>query len=46
VFRRGLIHRDDIPVPTGESQADLDQALLGSSLREKGIDVTGLAGVH
>jgi len=46
VFRAGLIHRDDIPVPTGESQADLDQALLGSSLREKGIDIQGLAGVH
>lgn len=46
VFRAGLIHRDDIPVPAGESQADLDEALLGSSLREKGIDVQGLAGVH
>lgn len=46
VFRAGLIHRDDVPVPSGESQADLDEALLTSSLREKGIDVQGLAGVH
>lgn len=46
IFRAGLIHRDDIPVPSGEGQADLDQALLRSSLREKGIDVQGLAGVH
>jgi len=46
VFRRGLIHRDDIPVPTGESQADLDEALLDAELRKKGIDVQGLAGVH
>jgi len=46
VFVRGLIHRDDIPVPSGESQADLDEALLGSSLREKGIDVQGIVGFH
>jgi hypothetical protein len=46
VFVRGLIHRDDIPVPSGEGQADLDQALLGSSLREKGIDVQGLPNFH
>ncbi len=46
VFVRGLVHRDDIPVPTGESQADLDEALLGSSLREKGIDLQGIVGFH
>jgi hypothetical protein len=46
VFLRGLLHRDDIPVPSGESQADLDQALLASSLREKGIDVQGLPNFH
>ena len=46
VFKSGVIHRDDIPVPTGESQADLDEALLGSSLREKGINIQGLVGVH
>lgn len=46
VFLRGLIHRDDIPLPSGESQADLDEALLGSSLREKGIDVQGLPNFH
>jgi hypothetical protein len=46
VFVRGLIHRDDVPVPAGEGQADLDEALLGSSLREKGIDVQGLVNFH
>jgi len=46
VFVRGLIHRDDVPVPSGEDQADLDEALLGSSLREKGIDVQGLPNFH
>jgi hypothetical protein len=46
VFVRGLLHRDDIPVPSNESQADLDEALLGSSLREKGIDIQGLANFH
>lgn len=46
VFRQGLIHRDDIPVPSGESQSNLDSALLASSLREKGINLQGIAGVH
>lgn len=46
VFILGLIHRDDIPVPTGESQANLDSALRTSSLREKGIIVQGLSGIH
>lgn len=46
VMVRGLIHRDDIPVPSGESQADLDEALLGSSLREKGFDLQGLPNFH
>lgn len=46
IFRRGQIHRDDIPIPTGEGQVDLDEALLASNLREKGIDVMGLAGIH
>jgi hypothetical protein len=46
VMVRGLLHRDDIPVPSGESQADLDEALLGSSLREKGFDIQGLPNFH
>lgn len=46
VFILGLIHRDDIPVPTGESQTNLDSALRTSSLREKGIIVQGLSGIH
>lgn len=46
VFIGGVIHRDDVPLPTGESQADLDEALIGSSLREKGIVVQGIQGFH
>lgn len=46
VFRMGVIHAADVPVPSGESQADLNEALLGSSLREKGINIQGLVGVH
>lgn len=46
IFLAGSIHAADVPVPTGESQADLNEALLGSSLREKGIHIVGLAGVH
>jgi len=46
VFIGGVIHRDDIPVPSGEGQADLDEALLASSLREKNIIVQGLPGFH
>lgn len=46
VFKMGVIHAADVPVPTGESQADLNEALLGSSLREKGINLQGLAGIH
>ncbi len=46
VFRMGVIHEADIPVPSGESRANLDSALLASSLREKGINLQGLPGVH
>ncbi len=46
VFRMGVIHEADIPVPTGESRANLDAALRASSLREKGINVQGLSGIH
>ena len=46
VFLRGVIHAADVPVPSGESRADLNQALLASSLREKGIDIQGLPNFH
>jgi len=46
VFRRGVIHRDDIPIPSTGGQNDLDEALLASNLREKGIDIQGLPGIH
>jgi len=46
VFRMGVIHAADIPVPSGEGQTNLNTALLASSLREKGINLQGLVGVH
>lgn len=46
VFRMGLVHAEDVPVPSGESRTNLNAALLASSLREKGINLQGLAGVH
>lgn len=46
VFKMGVIHAADIPVPTGESRADLNEALLASNLREKGINLQGLVGIH
>ena len=46
VFVRGVLHSDDVPVPSGESRSELEAALLASSLREKGIDVQGLPNFH
>jgi len=46
VFKRGRVDRDDVPVPSGETQGDLDTALKQLALREAGITVTGLAGVQ
>jgi hypothetical protein len=45
VFKRGLVHYDDIPLPAGQTQATLDSALAHSSLRDAGIIVQGLADV-
>lgn len=45
VFKRGVVHRDDIPIPSGESQAGLDTALRAMLLRQKGIVVQGLDAV-
>lgn len=41
----GTVHRDDVPVPTGESQSDLDEALR-TQMREKGVMVQGITGFH
>ena len=46
VLVRGVLHAADVPVPSGESRADLNEALLGSSLREKGFDIQGLPNFH
>jgi hypothetical protein len=45
VFRRGVIHFDDIPLPSGTSRIDLGEMLLASSMREQGIDIQGLVGI-
>jgi len=41
----GLVHRDDVVLPAGEAQGDLDAALK-TGLRAKGYTIQGLAGVH
>lgn len=46
VMLAGEIHRDDVVLPTGELQANLDAALIASNLRAVGIQVQGLAGVY
>lgn len=45
VFREGLVHRDDVPLPTtaSQTQAALDVALRSKELRRLGIKVQGLA---
>lgn len=45
VFRAGLVHAADVPLPAGESQPALDAALKSMELRKKGIMVQGLVGV-
>lgn len=44
VFRSGRVHHDDVPVPTGESQSLLTIALKSAVLRQKNIEVSGVAG--
>lgn len=46
VMLTGEVHYRDIYLPPGESQADLDQALAGSGLREDGIMVLDLPEFH
>jgi len=45
VVLAGDVHRDDVVLPDGESQSDLDTALKSSALRALGINVKGLANV-
>lgn len=42
-FLAGIVHADDVPLPAGESQGDLDTALKSMLLRQKGIKVQGLS---
>lgn len=45
VLVKGVIHHDDIPVPSGESQGNLDTALK-TGLLARGLIIQGLAGVN
>lgn len=45
VFRRGRIHADDIPRPTGVSLSSLQAALRSQEVRKLGIEVSGLSGI-
>jgi hypothetical protein len=44
VMTHGIIHRDDIPIPAGESQATLDAAL--KLILKSGLVVQGLVDTH
>lgn len=45
VFRRGRVHADDVPLPSGVSRSSVEAALLNQELRKLGIEVSGLPGV-
>lgn len=45
---RGQVHADDVPLPTTASQTQnaLDAALVDPAVRQRGLDVRGIDGVH
>lgn len=45
IFRRGVVHYEDIPVPSGESATNL-KAALKSGPRQMGLVIDGLPDVH
>lgn len=45
IFKQGLVHADDVVLPSGESLNALYAQLKSSALRQKGITVQGLQGV-
>lgn len=45
VILRGRVHRDDVPIPAGENQSDLDDA-MSAGLRDRGIIMEGLEDFH
>lgn len=45
VLTRGEIHAEDVLLPAGQLQANLDAALRDPDLHDRGIDVQGLADV-
>jgi hypothetical protein len=45
VFRAGIIHAADVPLPAGESQNALYAELRSSALRQLGVKIQGLDGV-
>lgn len=46
ILKRGLVHRDDVVLPAGETQNNLDVALAAATLREKGIVMQGVVNVQ
>lgn len=45
IFIGGALHRDDVVLPAGELQADLDAALKAQTVRNANMIVQGLDGV-
>lgn len=45
VFRRGLVHAEDIPLPTGVSRSAVNSALRSAEVRKLGLEITGLPGI-
>ncbi len=45
VFKAGVIHADDIPLPSGQTLATLQAALRAQSMRDQGIAIQGLDSV-
>ncbi len=45
VFKIGVVHHDDIPLPTSQTQATLTAALKTALTRQLGLVVQGVAGV-
>lgn len=45
VFRRGLVHADDIPLPAGVSRSSVESALRSAEVRKLGLEIQGLPGI-
>lgn len=45
VFKAGVIHADDIPLPSGQTLGTLQTALRSQAMRDQGIVIQGLVSV-